>query len=131
MADGLDWMDAVPEDWRVPAELREPTASPFVNFAIRVLSSKDSSNGIVLVVSELLAEKERFSAWYLNAKGKLTDRQALELAINSGNLLAPCWEAWQRYCSHRASGAGWSQDEYVRLLTVWTEAKCKFEYWRS
>ncbi|MFD7730991.1 hypothetical protein ACFV6F_11485 [Kitasatospora phosalacinea] len=131
MPNDLDWIDEIPEDWRAPAELREPTASPFVNFAIGVLSSKHSSNGIILVISELLAEKERFSTWYLSAKGNLSERRAVELAICSGNLLQPCWEAWQTYCSRRASGAGWSKDEYVQLLTVWAEAKRQFETWRS
>lgn len=61
----------------------------------------------------------------------MSDRQALELAVESGNLLEPCWEAWQGHCARLESGAGWSKDEYVELLTVWARAKCTLEEWRS
>jgi hypothetical protein len=61
----LQWIDGLPASWRPPKELAEPTNSALVNFVIIVLTSPFSSNTVNENVALLLAEKERFSAWFL------------------------------------------------------------------
>ena len=82
--DDLEWLDSLPDEWKVPAELGVPTRNPFNNFVIQVLSSPRVSNGVSLVMGDLLAEKERFTTWYMTeAKGSVDDRRLLELSIES------------------------------------------------
>jgi hypothetical protein len=111
------WISGLPEGWAPPAELAEPTNSTLVNLVILVLTSPFTSNAVNERAAMLLAEKERFTTWFLaDAKARLDERRLLELSELSGRLVEPCWTAWKAFVALFGSGKRPSGSDYQVLF---------------
>jgi len=105
--DLMRWIGDLPESWTPPAELAGPTKSTLVNLVILILVSPFTSNAVNERAAMLLAEKERFTTWFLvEAKARLNERRLLELSELSGRLVEPCWTAWSRFVALFGPGKG-------------------------
>ncbi|MDG4802940.1 hypothetical protein [Micromonospora sp. WMMD980] len=98
MAD-FDWLSELPDEWKPPGELLEPSKSVEANLAIRMLSCDYLGHEVLVLLGRFIAEHSLFTLWFLK-EGKALQRGLKETAILAGLPLEQTravYEAWRRF----------------------------------
>jgi len=97
--EGWEWLNDLPEEWRTPLDLLEPTADPDTNLVIRILSCEILGHEVRAAVGRFVTEQALFTIWFLDdvkgsGRGMKESTLLSQIPIEQTRTV---YEAWKKF----------------------------------